>query len=31
MIFVQPLTDEGFGPGLIDAIADARAKGEPFG
>jgi xanthine dehydrogenase accessory factor len=30
MIFVQPLTDEGFGPGLIDAIADARAKGEPI-
>lgn len=27
-IFVQPLSDEGFGRELIDAIADARARGE---
>jgi xanthine dehydrogenase accessory factor len=27
-IFVQPLSDEAFGPGLIDAIADARARGQ---
>lgn len=30
MIFVQPLSQDGFGSGLIGAIADARARGEPI-
>lgn len=30
MIFVQPLSEDGFGLKLIDAIADARARSEPI-